>query len=65
MSARPPMRSFRGLFDDIDLNSNKLGNGVAERNSRLVKIIKGIAGLDFGNVADAKMTVRLMPTSTS
>lgn len=51
----PSERSFRGLFDDVDLNSNKLGNGVAERNGRLVKIIKGIAGLDFGNVADAKI----------
>lgn len=51
----PSERSFRGLFDDIDLNSNKLGNGVTERNSRLAKIIKGIAGLDFGNVADAKI----------
>ena len=48
-------KSFRGLFDDIDLNSNKLGSGVAERNDRLVKIIKGIAGLDFGNVMDAKI----------
>ena len=48
-------KSFRGLFDDIDLNSNKLGNGVAERNDRLVKIIKGIVGLDFGNVMDAKI----------
>ena len=48
-------KSFRGLFDDIDLNSNKLGNGVAERNDRLVKIIKGIAALDFGNVMDAKI----------
>lgn len=48
-------KSFRGLFDDIDLNSNKLGNGVTERNDRLVKIIKGIAGLDFGNVMDAKI----------
>ena len=48
-------KSFRGLFDDIDLNSSKLGNGVTERNDRLVKIIKGIAGLDFGNVMDAKI----------
>ena len=48
-------KSFRGLFDDIDLNSNKLGSGVAERNDRLVKIIKGIAGLYFGNVMDAKI----------
>ncbi len=51
----PSEKSFRGLFDDIDLNSNKLGNGVAERNDRLVKIIKGIAGLDFGDITDAKI----------
>ena len=48
-------KSFRGLFDDIDLNSSKLGNGVAERNQRLVKIMKGIASLDFGNIKDAKI----------
>lgn len=51
----PSEKSFRGLFDDIDLNSSKLGNGVAERNERLIKIIKGIAGLDFGDIADAKI----------
>ena len=51
----PSEKSFRGLFDDIDLNSNKLGGGVAERNDRIVKIIKGIAGLDFGDIADAKI----------
>lgn len=48
-------KDFRGLFDDIDLNSNKLGSGVAERNRRLVSIIKGIEGLDFGRVGDAKI----------
>lgn len=51
----PSEKSFRGLFDDIDLNSNKLGTGVAERNRRLVSIIKGIAGLDFGSIHDAKI----------
>lgn len=30
--------SFKGLFDDIDVNSNKLGNSVANRNDRLVKL---------------------------
>ena len=27
--------SFSGLFDDIDVNSNKLGSTVAKRNERL------------------------------
>ncbi|MDR3012589.1 MAG: DUF1016 N-terminal domain-containing protein [Chitinispirillales bacterium] len=35
--------SFKGLFDDIDVNSNKLGNTVAKRNERLVKLMNGIA----------------------
>lgn len=51
----PSEKSFRGLFDDIDLNSSKLGNGVAERNQRLVRIIKGIASLDFGSIADSRI----------
>lgn len=48
-------KSFRGLFDDIDLNSSKLGNGVSERNQRLVKIMKGIASLDFGSIEDSRI----------
>jgi len=30
-------KNFKGLFDDIDVNSNKLGNTVEERNKKLVK----------------------------
>lgn len=48
-------KSFKGLFDDIDLSSNKLGGGIEERNKRLCKLILGIASLDFGQVADAKI----------
>ncbi len=40
---------FRGLFDDIDVNSNKLGTSVPERNKKLVKILDAIAGLELGN----------------
>ncbi len=36
-------KNFKGLFDDIDVNSNKLGGSVKERNERLVKLINGIA----------------------
>lgn len=34
---------FKGLFDDIDVNSNKLGATVAKRNERLVKLMNGVA----------------------
>lgn len=47
---------FRGLFDDLDVNSNKLGATVAERNKRLVKLLNGIAEMKLSysdNTIDA------------
>ena len=41
--------NFAGLFDDIDVNSNKLGATVAKRNAKLVKLIEGIADMGLGN----------------
>ena len=41
--------NFAGLFDDIDVNSNKLGATVAKRNANLVKLIEGIANMGLGN----------------
>lgn len=41
--------NFSGLFDDIDVNSNKLGATVAKRNANLVKLMDGIAGMQLGN----------------
>ena len=43
---------FTGLFDDIDVNSNKLGATVAKRNDKLVKILEGIASIKLGNYQD-------------
>lgn len=40
--------NFKGLFDDIDVNSNKLGPTVVKRNRRLKKIITTIAGMKLG-----------------
>ncbi len=37
--------NFAGLFDDFDVNSNKLGATVAKRNERLVKILNGVADM--------------------
>jgi len=43
---------LRGLFDDIDVNSNKLGATVLKRNEQLVKIIESIGGLELGDYQD-------------
>ena len=42
--------SFAGLFDDFDVNSNKLGPTVAKRNERLTKLLDGIANMNLGDV---------------
>ena len=41
---------FSGLFDDFDVNSNKLGATVAKRNEKLVKLLNGIGGMNLGAV---------------
>ena len=43
---------LKGLFDDLDVNSAKLGNTVAERNQRLVKLLDKIGQLQFGKYED-------------
>jgi type I restriction enzyme M protein len=43
---------LKGLFDDLDVNSAKLGNTVAERNQRLVKLLDRIGELQFGKYED-------------
>lgn len=42
--------SFAGLFDDFDVNSNKLGATVAKRNEKLVKLLNGIGEMNLGDV---------------
>ncbi len=44
--------NFAGLFDDIDVNSNKLGATVARRNANLVKLIDGVADMKLGDYKD-------------
>lgn len=40
--------SFAGLFDDFDVNSNKLGATVAKRNEKLCKLLNGIGDMKLG-----------------
>ena len=43
---------IKGLFDDLDVNSSKLGNTVAKRNEKLVKLLEAIGDLQLGDFAD-------------
>ncbi len=40
---------LKGLFDDLDVNSAKLGPTVAKRNEKLVKLLDAIGDLDLGS----------------
>lgn len=43
---------FVGLFDDFDVNSNKLGTIVAKRNEKLVKLLNGVVHMNLGSLQD-------------
>ena len=43
---------LKGLFDDFDVNSNKLGGTVAERNKRLVRLLDGVAQMNLGDLQE-------------
>lgn len=44
----------KGLFDDFTID-NKLGNTVDERNEKLVKLLKAIGDLNFGDYEENKI----------
>ena len=43
---------IKGLFDDLDVNSNKLGGTVEKRNQKLAKLFESIGDLRLGNYSD-------------
>ncbi len=48
----PSEDDLKGLFDDFDVNSPKLGPTVAKRNEKLVKLMDAIGDLDLGRFED-------------
>ncbi|WP_137008790.1 type I restriction-modification system subunit M [Aquitalea aquatilis] len=48
-SGYPSEQDIKGLFADFDTTSNRLGNTVKDKNSRLAAVLKGVAALDFGD----------------
>lgn len=43
---------FKGLFYDFDVNNEKLGATVIERNKKLLEILNAIGGLNLGKIDD-------------
>ncbi|MHA6507854.1 type I restriction-modification system subunit M [Tessaracoccus sp. Y1736] len=48
----PSENDLKGLFDDLDVNSSKLGPTVARRNEKLVRLLDAIGDLPLGNFED-------------
>lgn len=44
----PSEPDIKGLFADFDTTSNRLGNSVKDKNSRLAAVLKGVEELNFG-----------------
>ena len=46
---------IKGLFADFDTTSNRLGNTVKDKNTRLTAVLKGVAELEFGDFDDSQI----------
>lgn len=46
---------MKGLFADIDTNSAKLGNTIAQRNEKLTKLLDAIGDLELGGYRDTNI----------
>ena len=44
----PSEDNFKGLFDDLDVNSSKLGPTVGDRNKKLAKLLNAIGNMQLG-----------------
>jgi type I restriction enzyme M protein len=55
-SGYPSEEDIKGLFADFDTTSNRLGNTVENKNSRLVHVLNGVEGLKLeGDFKDSKI----------
>ena len=51
----PSEKDIKGLFADFDTTSNRLGNTVADKITRLAAVLKGVQGLNFGGFEDNRI----------
>ena len=62
-SGYPSEEDIKGLFADFDTTSNRLGNTVKDKNSRLAAVLKGVAGLHW-TLRITKATDSAMPMNS-
>jgi type I restriction enzyme M protein len=58
----PSEDDLKGLFDDLDVNSAKLGPTVARRNDKLVKLLDAVGDLDLGSWDDHTIAYEFLMT---
>lgn len=46
---------LKGLFDDFDTTSTRLGSSVPDKNRRLLAVMQGVAALDFGDYQSSQI----------
>lgn len=51
----PSELDIKGLFADFDTTSNRLGNTVKDKNTRIAAVIKWVAGLNFGEFQESQI----------
>ncbi len=54
---KPSENNVRGLFNDIDLNSPKLGKTVIDRNKRIKRVLDVINNLALGDIKDSSIDI--------
>ncbi|WP_240330943.1 type I restriction-modification system subunit M [Helicobacter suis] len=42
-------QNFKGLFADLDMNSDKLGNGVGSKNENIARLLEGVASMQISH----------------
>jgi len=53
----PSEPDIKGLFADFDTTSNRLGNTVVDKNSRLSAVLKGVDGLKLDEFQDSDIDI--------
>ncbi len=51
----PSEKDIKGLFADFDIKSNRLGNTVKDKNTRLTAVIKGVEEISFGKLEEGQI----------
>lgn len=46
---------IKGLFEDVDVSSTRLGNSVVQRNKKLFQLLETIGGLSLGSFEDSSI----------